>query len=117
VHVLDAPIDSAGLLLANAFVHQKSKHVWAVRVRVAGARARAGAGAGAGAGTGTDAVAVTLERSFYCPPVHVTKPDRLSEVIFVHSHPGDRIMPGLDFRINADVIIAPSGQVTEVRLS
>ena len=115
VHVLDAPIDSAGLLLANAFVPQKSKHVWAVRVRVTGARARAGAGAGAG--TGTDAVAVTLERSFYCPPVLVTKADRLSEVILVHSHPGDRIMPGLDFRINADVIIAPSGQVTEVRLS
>jgi len=105
VHVLDAPVDSANLLVAGALVPQKSKHLWAVRVRLA----RAGAG--------SDAVTLTLERSTYCPPVVITKPADLREVIMVNPHPGDRIMPNLNIRITADVIIAPSGLVTEVRLS
>ncbi len=106
IHVLDASIDSAGLLLANAVVPQKSKQPWALRLRIAGVRGDSGA----------DAVALTLERSVYCPPVLVTRPE-LRELLLVQSHPGDRVMPNLSFRINADVIIAPTGLVSEVRLS
>jgi len=106
IHVLDASIDSAGLLLANAVVPQKSKQPWALRLRIAGVRGD----------SGTDAVALTLERSVYCPPVLVTRPE-LRDLLLVQSHPGDRVMPNLSFRINADVIIAPTGLVSEVRLS
>jgi len=106
IHVLDASIDSASLLLAHAVVPEKSKQPWAVRVRIAGVRGD----------SGTDAVALTLERSVYCPPVLVTRPE-LRELLLVQSRPGDRVMPNLSFRINADVIIAPTGLVSDVRLS
>jgi len=52
----------------------------------------------------------------YCPPVLVTRPE-LRELLLVQSRPGDRVMPNLSFRINADVIIAPTGLVSDVRLS
>jgi hypothetical protein len=61
IHTLEASLDSAELLLANTLVPHKSKKVWAVRLRI----------------SGSDSLAVTIERSTYCPPVVVTKEDRL----------------------------------------
>lgn len=100
IHVIESSIDSAGLLLTNAFVPQKSKQPWAVRLRVSAANA-----------------AVTLERSTYCPPVLATRQQVLYESFLVNLSPGDRYMRNLAIRIKADVMLSRTGSVEEVRLS
>lgn len=101
VHVIESSIDSAGLLLANLFVPQKPKKLWAVRLRVSAAAAPA----------------VTLERSIYCLPRMARTQDRLGDNFLVNLSPGDRTMRNLNIRIKAEVIIVENGVVSEVRLS
>lgn len=101
VHVIESSIDSAGLLLANLFVPQKPKKLWAVRLRVSAAAAPA----------------VTLERSVYCLPRLARTQDRLGDNFLVNVSPGDRAMRNLNIRVRAEVIIAENGVVSEVRLS
>ena len=101
VHVLEAPIDSAGLLLSGAFVPQKSKQPWAVRVRIGG----------------INSLAVTIERSTYCPPVLLDKQTSLREIFMVNPRPGDRFRDNPVNSLLVDVFIAETGQVADVRLS
>jgi len=100
VHVIESSIDSASLLLTNTFVPQKSKKPWAVRLRVSATN-----------------VAVTLERSIYCPPVMATKQQFLYESFLVNLSPGDRVLRNLAIRIKSDVMLSETGLVTDVRLS
>ncbi len=99
VHVIESSMDSAGLLLANAFMPQKAKNPWAVRVRIAG----------------REALAVTLERSTYCPPA-LSPRNRQGQSFWVNPAPGDRMDP-VARRISVYVTIAETGAVEEVRLS
>jgi hypothetical protein len=101
VHVIESSIDSAGLLLANTFVPQKPKKLWAVRLRVSAAAAPT----------------VTLERSIYCLPRLAQTQDRLGDNFLVNVSPGDRALRNLNIRIKANVIIAENGVVSEVQLS